>query len=42
MSKKRTNMPRKSKWENLYDDVVFNEPSKQPTNKKGIMGQNIS
>ena len=27
-------MPRKSKWENLCDDV-FNESSKQPTNKKG-------
>ena len=36
MSQKRTNMPRKSKWENLYDDV-FNEPSKQPSNKKGMM-----
>jgi hypothetical protein len=30
-------MPRKSKWENLCDDV-FNESSKQPTSKKGTMG----
>ena len=37
MSQRRTNMPRKSKWENLCDDV-FNESSKQPTNKKGAMG----
>ena len=40
MSKKPTNMPRKSKWENLCDDV-FNESSKQPTTKKGTMGWNI-